>query len=308
MAKLSIIIPCYFNELNIPFTSLELLANEINFPLGTEFEYVMVDDGSKDGTFNELLKFKNANPAKVKIVKLSGNFGSYNAILAGMSNATGDCNVIISADLQDPISIMPKMYDYWLGGVKLVIGNRQNRQDPFFSKIFASFFQFLIRKFAIKNLPKGGFDYVLFDKQLKDQVISIDDKNSNSLYLLMWLKYDYVSIPYTRLGRKHGKSKWTFSKKMKLLIDTFVAFSFMPIRAISISGIFLGISALIYALVIMYQKITDNISVEGWSATMLVILFVSSFQMISLGILGEYLYRTLDASRKRPNYIIDEII
>ena len=148
---------------------------------------------------------------------------------------------------------------------------------------------------------------MLFDKQLKDQVISIDDKNSNSLYLLMWLKYDYVSIPYTRQNRKHGKSKWTFSKKVKLLIDTFVAFSFMPIRAISISGIFLGICALIYALVIMYQKITDQVSVEGWSATMLVILFVSSFQMISMGILGEYLYRTLDASRNRPNFIIDEI-
>jgi glycosyltransferase involved in cell wall biosynthesis len=308
MAKLSIIIPCYYNELNIPITSSELLANEINFPEGTNFEYVMIDDGSKDETFNKLIEFKNANPNKVKIIKLSGNFGSYNAILAGMANATGDCNVIISADLQDPISIMPKMFDYWIGGVKLVIGNRQNRKDPFFSKIFASFFQFLIRKFAIKNLPKGGFDYVLFDKQLKDQVISIDDKNSNSLYLLMWLKYDYVSIPYTRQDRKHGKSKWTFSKKMKLLIDTFVAFSFMPIRAISISGIFLGICALIYALVIMYQKITDNISVEGWSATMLVFLFVSSFQMISLGILGEYLYRTLDASRNRPNFIIDEII
>lgn len=308
MPKISIIIPCYYNELNIPVTVPELIANELNFPESTVFEYVFIDDGSKDNTLGELKKHKEIYGNKIKIVKLSGNFGSYNAILAGMKYASGDCNVIVAADLQDPIELMPQMFAYWQKGIKLVLGNRQDREDPFFSKMFANAFQFLIRRYALATLPKGGFDYVLFDRQLKEQVLAMDEKNSNSLYLLTWLKYEYVSIPYSRKKRKAGKSRWTMSKKIKLFVDSFVAFSFLPIRVISVSGLLLGLISIVYALVIMYNKLMGKIDVEGWTTMMLVFLFVSSFQMISLGILGEYLWRTLDASRKRPNYVVDEVI
>lgn len=307
MPKLSIIIPCYYNELNIPVTSKELIENEVNFPKETTFEYVMVDDGSKDNTWDKLLEFKQAYPEKVKLIKLSGNFGSYNAILAGMQHATGDCNIIIAADLQDPISLMPKMLEYWQKGIKLVMGNREDRDDPFLSKIFAKTFQFLIRRYALPNLPKGGFDYVLFDKKLKEEVLAMDEKNSNSLYLLVWLKYEYVTIPYKRMERKLGKSRWTLKKKIKLFVDSFVAFSFAPIRIITVSGFVLGAVAIAYALFILYNRLIGSIEVEGWTAMMLVFLFVSAFQMIAIGILGEYLWRTLDASRKRPNYVIDRI-
>ncbi|MDP2175530.1 MAG: glycosyltransferase family 2 protein [Bacteroidota bacterium] len=307
MPKISIIIPCYYNELNIPVTSQELIENEKNFPEGTEFEYVMVDDGSKDKTFEALQLFKKAHPSKVKIIKLSGNFGSYNAMLAGMKYATGDCNVIIAADLQDPISLMPKMLAHWQNGIKLVMGNREDRDDPFFSKIFAKTFQYLMKKYALPNLPKGGFDYVLFDKKLKEEVLEMDEKNSNSLYLLIWLKYEYITIPYKRMERKIGKSRWTMKKKIKLFVDSFVAFSFAPIRIITVSGFVLGAVAIFYALFIVYNRLVGNIAVEGWTAMMLVFLFVSAFQMVAIGILGEYLWRTLDASRKRPNFVIDKV-
>jgi glycosyltransferase involved in cell wall biosynthesis len=307
MSKISIIIPCYYNELNIPVTSIELLENEKNFPEGTEFEYVMVDDGSKDKTFEALQLFKKEHPSKVKIIKLSGNFGSYNAILAGMKYATGDCNVIIAADLQDPVTLMPKMFAHWQNGIKLVMGNREDRDDPLISKLFAKTFQFLMKKYALPNLPKGGFDYVLFDRKLKDEVLEMDEKNSNSLYLLIWLKYEYITIPYKRMERKIGKSRWTMKKKIKLFVDSFVAFSFAPIRIITVSGFILGAVAIIYALFIVYNRLIGNISVEGWTAMMLVFLFVSAFQMIAIGILGEYLWRTLDASRKRPNYVVDKV-
>jgi dolichol-phosphate mannosyltransferase len=304
--KLSIIISCYFNEANLPLTTKELIENERNFPDDVSFEYVMVDDGSGDGTFAELLKFKNQFPEKVKVIKLSGNFGSYNALLAGMKYATGDCNVILAADLQDPPELIPHMLEHWRNGIKLVLCNRTDRKDPFFSKVFAQVFQKLIKKYALKNLPDGGFDFVFFDKQLKDQVLLMDEKNSNSLYLLVWMKYPYVTIPYTRRKRTVGKSRWTLSKKLKLFIDSFVAFSFLPIRLITISGFVLGIFALLYAMFILYNRMVGNIQVEGWTTFMLVFLSVSSFQMISLGVLGEYLWRTLDASRKRPTYIVDE--
>jgi dolichol-phosphate mannosyltransferase len=308
MPKLSIIIPCYYNEHNIPVTSAALLENEVNFPPEVSFEYVMVDDGSKDGTFKALEAFKNKAPNKVKVVKLASNVGSYNAIMAGMSVATGDVNVMITADLQDPVELMPKMYEHWCRGYKLVIANREEREESFSKRLFANTFQWLMKNLALSNLPDGGFDYVLFDKSIREAIVQMDEKNTNSLYLMVWMGHEYVNIPYKRRERKIGKSRWTLKKKIKLFIDSFVSFSFFPIRAISVTGLILGIVALIYAMVVLISRFSGLIKVEGWTAMMVVFLFVSSFQMIALGILGEYVWRTLDASRNRPNYIIDKVL
>jgi len=307
MPKISIIIPCYYNEDNIPVTTQALLENEKLFPKEVEFEYVMVDDGSKDGTIPALLKFEKENSGKVKVVKLVSNVGSYNAIVAGMENATGDCNVVITADLQDPPALMVKMYDYWTKGIKLVIANREERKEGFFKNLFANTFHYLMKNFALSNLPDGGFDYVLFDNMVREQVVKMKEKNTNSLFLMIWLGFDYVSIPYARQERKIGKSRWTMKKKIKLFVDSFVSFSFLPIRAITTMGFFLGLGALTYGLFVAFAKATGLISFPGWSSMMMVLLFVSSFQMISLGILGEYLWRTLDASRNRPNYLIEKV-
>lgn len=307
MPKVSIIIPCYFNEGNIPVTTTELIQNEQLFPAGVEFEYIMVDDGSKDKTLDELVRFKDRYPDKVKVIKLAGNVGSFNAILAGMNYATGDCNVIITADLQDPPDLMPKMYDYWLKGIKFVIANRQDREEAFFSKLFANTYHALIRKFVLKNVPSGGFDYVLFDKQLREEVVKINEKNTNTIYLLAWLNYDFVNIPYIRRQRKIGKSRWTVSKKMKLFIDSFVSFSFFPIRAISVVGIFLGITAFLYGIFVIVARFSGIVQLSGWSSMMVVFLFVSSFQMVALGIMGEYVWRALDAARGRPNFVVEKV-
>jgi len=306
MSKISIIIPCYFNEGNIPVTGQELIDNEKLFPEETEFEYVFVDDGSKDNTLNELLKFKEQHKEKVKVVKLATNVGSFNAILAGFSVATGDCNVILAADLQDPPELIPKMFDYWQKGVKLVIANRQDREESFGKKFLSNFHHSMIRTFALKNVPTGGFDLVLFDRQLKEEVIKINEKNTNILYLLTWLGFDYVNIPYIRKKREIGKSRWTLKKKIKMSIDSFVAFSFFPIRLISVVGFIMGFIAMCYGIFILIARFFHYIEIEGWSSMMVVLLFVSSFQMIALGIIGEYVWRGLDASRNRPNYIIDK--
>ena len=308
MPKLSIIIPCYYNEENIPATAARLLDNEKNFQKEVEFEYVMIDDGSKDKTYDRLIDFYNYNKGKVIVIKLAGNVGSYNAILAGMKYATGDCCVVISSDLQDPPELIPKMYNYWSGGTKLVIANRSDRRDGFLSSLFANFFHSLTKRFALKKLPKGGFDFVLFDKALKEEVVKMEEKNTNTLFLLMWLGYDFITIPYTRAKREIGKSKWTFSKKIKLFIDSFVAFSFFPIRLISVIGLLLGLVSLLYGIYILIAKITGRVEVQGWTSMMVVFLFVSSFQTIALGIIGEYVWRTLDASRKRPNFTIDKVL
>ncbi len=308
MALISIIIPCYFNEENIPVTFARLQAIENKLPAGTRVEYLFVDDGSADKTLMALQSLQKTYPDKIVVIKLAGNVGSYNAILAGMRLAEGDCCTVISADLQDPPELIPQMFDYWQQGLKLVMANRQRRKEGLVKRILAQTFHGLIRQFALKNIPPGGFDFVLFDRTLCEEVVNMNEKNTNTLFLLPWMGYPYVSIPYVRQEREIGKSRWTTSKKVKLFIDSFIAFSFFPIRLISFSGLFLGVLAIGYALYILIARMMGLIDVEGWSALMMVILFVSSFQMIALGILGEYLWRTLDAVRKRPNYIVDQII
>lgn len=307
MPKISIIVPCYFNEHNIPVTFPVLLENEKNFPSDVAFEYIFVDDGSKDGTFQALMKVYEEYSHKVKVIKLSRNFGANNASYCGICNSTGDCCVVLAADLQDPPELIAQMYQHWFKGYKLVLAQKANREDSFLTKLFSNTYHNLIRNYVLNNAPKGGFDLWLFDKQLREELIKMNEKNFYLPYLFIWMGYEYVSIPYTRRKREIGRSGWTLSKKIKSFIDSFVSFTYLPLRLISITGILLGLLALMYAGMIIYSKITSKIPMQGWSSIMIVLLFTSSFIMISLGIIGEYLYRTLDAARNRPNYIIDKI-
>ncbi|MCX7729474.1 MAG: glycosyltransferase family 2 protein [Bacteroidia bacterium] len=307
MPKISIVIPCYFNEHNIPVTFPVLLENEKKFPEDVNFEYIFVDDGSKDGTFHALMKVYEQHPEKVKVIKLARNFGANNASYCGICHSTGDCCVVLAADLQDPPELIAQLYQHWLKGYKLVLAQKTNREDSWITKFFSNTYHNLIRNYVLTNAPKGGFDLWLFDKQLRDVLIQMNEKNFYLPYLFIWMGYEYVSIPYTRRKREIGKSGWTLSKKIKSFIDSFVSFTYLPLRLISIAGIILGLLALIYGGMIIYSKITSKIPTQGWSSMMVVVLFTSSFIMISLGIIGEYLYRTLDAARNRPNYIIDKV-
>jgi len=305
--KISFIVPCYFNEENLPVTFQKLLGNESNFDDSVDFEYVFVDDGSKDGTWKALEKIKQDAPDKVRLLRLGKNVGSYVAIAAGMKVATGDANVVIAADLQDPVELTVEMHRLWKSGMKLVIGQRSGNKDSFVPRFTSSFFNRLMRKYAISDLPKGGFDFVFFDKSIREDVVRINEKNTNILYLMFSLGYPTALIPYVRQEREIGKSRWTLKKKMKLFIDSFIAFSFVPIRFLSLIGILLGLGSLIYALYIVICKLTGSIELEGWSALMTTMLFIGSFQMIGLGVLGEYLWRILDEVRNRPQYnVIDE--
>jgi dolichol-phosphate mannosyltransferase len=283
-----------------------MIENEKIFPTDVTFEYLLIDDGSKDGTWNEMVKFQILYPEKVKIIKLVRNFGSTNAVFSSLPYSTGDCNVVISADLQDPPELILKMYENWQKGFKLVLANRTNREEPFLQKFVSNTTHKLVQKFGLKNLPDGGFDMNLFDVEIKDILIKMDEKNTFFPFLLMWLGYEFVSIPYVRRKRELGTSTYTLSKKIKAFVDSFVAFSFFPIRLISVLGLILGILAFIYGLIVIFGKVFGFIDSTGWSSMMVVILFVSSFQMIALGIIGEYVWRGLEASRNRPSYLIEK--
>lgn len=308
MPTLSVIVPCYFNEENIPVTVRELLANEAAFPPEATVEYVFVNDGSGDDTLGALRRAQQQFPGRMRVVDLAGNVGSYNAIVAGMAHATGDCMAVITADLQDPPELLPRMYAYWQQGIKLVIGNRQDREETGLAQALARLFHWLMRRLALRNIPPGGFDFVLFDRQVATEVLKLHERNSNVFYLMLWLGFAYVNIPYTRRRRQLGRSRWTLSKKVKLLIDSLLAFSFVPIRAISALGLGLGLVALLYGFYIIAIKLFGSNEPAGWSALMVVLLFVSAFQMVALGIIGEYVWRGLDAARKRPLYVVREVL
>lgn len=307
MPVLSVVIPCYFNEANIPATMAELLANEANLPADVTVEYVLVDDGSQDGTLRELLAVRTQHPERVRVVELAGNVGSYNAIVAGMQYATGDCTAIITADLQDPPELLVQMLSYWRQGFRLVIGNRQDREETGLAQWLANLFHGMMRRFALPNIPDGGFDFVLFDRQVREQVLQLKERNSNVFYLMTWLGHAYVNIPYVRRKRQVGRSRWTLQKKIKLFIDSFVAFSFLPIRAISVTGLVLGLIAFSYGIYLIFLRLTGTAEPQGWTMLMVVILLVSAFQMVALGVIGEYVWRGLDAARNRPLYVVKNV-
>lgn len=306
MRKLSIVVPVYYNEESLPETVPTLLGLSRYLP-GYEIELVFVDDGSGDRSLQMILDFQKQHPKNIVAVKLSRNFGSMSAILAGLGMSRGECIGVIAADLQDPPELFVEMVKIWESGTKSVFAVRTEREDPPLSRFFSSLYYLLVRTFALPGYPKGGFDFFLVDRQVVEDVLKIREKNTNLMSLIYWLGYNPVYIPYVRKKRKKGKSRWTLTKKVKLFVDTFVSFSFFPIRILSITGILSALASFLYGIIVFIMWVRGNITVQGWTAMMLMIAFTSGIQMSMIGILGEYVWRTLDETRHRPPFVIEKV-
>jgi glycosyltransferase involved in cell wall biosynthesis len=302
----SIVVPVYFNEMNLADTIPQLLALQQKLA-GYNLELVLVDDGSKDRSLSILLDFQRQFPAQIKVVKLTRNFGTIPALQAGLTVATGDCVGVIAADLQDPPELFLEMIRHWENGIKAVFAVRSDREESFAQKSFSNLYYALIRNFAIPGYPAGGFDFFLIDRQVVYEVNKIQEKNTNLMTLVFWLGYQAVSLPYTRRKRTKGKSRWTLGKKVKLFVDTFVSFSYFPIRIFSVIGIIYALLSFLYGVFIFISWLRFDIPVQGWVPMMLVLTFTAGLQMTVLGVLGEYIWRTLDEARSRPQFVIDEI-
>jgi dolichol-phosphate mannosyltransferase len=306
MKTFSIVVPVYYNETNLPETIPQLVAIGSNLP-GYQLELVMVDDGSGDDSLGVLRKFQREYPGLIKVVKLTRNFGSMAAIQAGFTVASGDCVGMISADLQDPPEIFLDMVRHWEQGTKAVFAIRGDREEHPVQKMFSNSYYSLIQRFAIANYPNGGFDFFLVDRQVVAEINRIQEKNTNLMTLVYWLGYKPVLIPYIRRRRARGKSRWTLAKKIKLFIDTFVAFSFFPIRLLSVLGLLVALGSFLYGAFVLFYWWFFGIEVKGYVPIVVVLSFNSGLQMAMLGVLGEYLWRTLDEVRRRPQFVIDEI-
>lgn len=304
MKKISVIIPCYQNQGSIPILGDKLLALRDRLRDRAQVTVVCVNDGSTDRTLTELMDFKAKAPDLVKIVNLSRNFGSYNAFLAGMTHSEGDCHVHLHADLQEPPELIEEMFTHYERGTKLVIAYRNAREDVEDVTFFASLYHFLVKRYAIRNVPKGGFDLMLFDEQIREDVLAISEKNTNIVYLISWLGYPYVGIPYTRLRREHGKSQWTFWKNVKLFTDTFFSFSDFPVyvlRVTCLSGV--SASMLFAGYLAFFAAVDAPVRWFGLFAAAAVLLL-----SVSVFVLAEYMMRVHETVRKRPNFVVNEVI
>lgn len=302
----SIVIPVFCNELNIEPTFNKIHDVVIKKNPHLKFEIIFVDDGSYDNSLEKLIELKKSHEGLIKIIKFTRNFGQVNAIYAGYSRAKGKCIVNISADLQDSPELINEMFKYHFEeNYPIVICTRSDRDESFARRTTSKMFYAAMRKLSFSNMPAGGFDFLLIDQKVKSLLLSNMEANAFWQGQILWTGYKVKFIPYTRQKRELGESKWTFSKKLKYLIDGVLGYSFLPIRLMSILGLLISLSGFIYSIFIVIAKFTGNVPFQGWAPLMILVLLLSGFQMLMLGIIGEYLWRTLDEVRRRQAYVIE---
>lgn len=302
----SIITPFYNEEEAIDdyFQKLEEIFIKIN---DIDFEFIAIDDGSKDKTFL-ILKKLALQKDNLKLVKLSRNFGKDPALTAGLDIATGDAVIPLDADLQDSPDIIPQMIKKWQEGYKVVLAQRNSRNDPLLKKLTAFLFYKLAKKIMEKDLPENVGDFRLIDKEVLKDIKNLREKNRFMRGILSWVGYESYIIKYDRNARIKGKTKYNYPYMIKHALDGIFSFSTFPIRLITYFGILLSLISFGYGIFIIYDKIFFNQAIPGYSSIMSVILFFSGINFIFIGILGEYIGRIFNEVKNRPIYIIEEII
>ncbi len=304
--KISIVTPCYYNGMNLPETYQVVKSDVFDVMPEIDFEWILVDDGSGDDTLAQALILQEKD-SRVRIVKLSRNFGEFRAIVAGLSVITGEAVAVISADLQDPPGLIPDMIRSWQAGNPVNLAVRKGREESALKNWFADTYYKLVRKWVVADYPQRGFDFFLIDKSVAQKLVLMQEKNSSIYLQLIWLGYKPTEIEYTRKDREKGQSMWTYAKRIDLFIDTFIVFSHKPIRFISTCGLFISLAGLIMAVYFIIDKINHNV-MPGWTSLIVAVLLLSGLQMVMLGIIGEYVWRNLDESRNRPLYVIEKVI
>ncbi len=302
--KLSIVIPVYYNEGNLRPLYNDIKEKIINV-IDYDYEIIMVDDGSKDTSW-DVMKSLREGDGNIKLYHLSRNFGSHAAVLCGLEHATGDCAVVKAADLQEPTELILEMVDAWKRGNNVVLAVRAGRDEKMSQTFFANLYYSIVRSACLPNMPKTGFDVYLLDRKVISVLDEFDEKNSALTGQILWSGFRTALVPYVRQARTIGKSRWTLAKKIKLVLDTLFSFSTLPIKFVTEIGAVSFVAAIILAIVELVLKLTGYITVEGWTLLFIFELLSFGIIMLSIGILGEYLWRTFDATRKRPPYIVED--
>ena len=300
---LSIVVPVYYNEGNLR-PLYEDLREKVLDVVDYECEIVMVDDGSGDGSWDVMRELAQRD-SRVKVYHLSRNFGSHAAILCGLERCAGDCAMVKAADLQEPTEMVHDMVDSWREGNNVVLAVRAGREEGRAQTTFANLYYWITRKAALPTMPKGGFDTYLVDRKVIDVLCALDERNSALTGQILWSGFRTAQVEYVRREREVGKSRWTLRKKVRLVSDTLFSFSKVPVTAVELVGVLSFVVGLVWAIVVLVSRLFGNIPVEGFTTLFIFMLLSFGVVMVTLGVLGEYLWRTFDAARGRPPYIVE---
>lgn len=309
MSKISVLVSVYKNENNIiPFYE-DFMSNIVPAfeAEGDDYELIMINDDSPDNSWS-VMKGLAARDKHIKLLRLSRNFGAISATYTGLSYATGDCIAVRACDLQEPAELTVNMYREWKAGEKVIFAVREARSDGFFNDLMSNAYYWVMRKMVDSSMPKGGFDIYMIDKDVKDQIVKMNDKNSNINLQLMWLGFHPKKLYYMRKKRELGKSSWSFSKKVKLFVDSLIGFSYVPIRMTTVTGGLFFLFAFVLGVRTVISRLNGLIDVPGYTTLLIILLFSAGVIMFTLGILGEYIWRTLEASRNRPLFVVRDAI
>jgi len=268
------------------------------------FEIVIMDDGSDDKSF-EIAQQLTIEDSRVSAYQLSRNFSTHYSIFAGLTKVSGKCAVPIPDDFQVPVETILEMYRLWENGNKIIVPYRKNRDDGFIVDAFSNLYYKIMNNFSEINFPKGGSDLFLIDQEIIDIINrNIHPKNTSTIVEVLRLGFSPVFIPMSRHKSVNEKSRWTFKKKIKLALDTFISTSSFPIKLISFLGIISSIISFTMIFYYIYAKLTGMIEVPGWT---LIVIYISLFNgliLFSLGIIAEYIWRIFEEVKDRPGYII----
>ncbi len=302
---LSMVTPA-FNEVQNLSCLYDRICASLDLLHDVEWEWIVVDDHSRDGTWGVLQALAAKEP-RLKALRLARNSGSHTAFACGLQHARGNCAAALAADLQDPPETLPALLEKWRAGAKIVWAVREGREgESAATKGFARLYYGIMRRFVgISEMPATGADFFLLDRRVIDVLNVFKESNVSLMALLTWMGFKQDRILYVKQARQHGQSGWSMEKKLKLVVDSITSFTYKPIRFMSYAGFVVALAGFLYALVVVVNALVGKPS-PGWSSLMIVLLLVGGLQMLMMGVLGEYVWRALDEARNRPRFIVED--
>ena len=303
----SVIIPVYRNAEFIPelISEFTRISAAVRARHGIDTEFVFVVDASPDDSFTLLEAALPQAAFRSQLILHARNFGSFAAIRTGLRAAQGDYCAVIAADLQEPPDLLLDFLDKLISdGSDIVIGVREGRDDPPMQRLSANLFWGLYRRFVVRDIPPGGVDVFGCNRRIRDELLTLEEANSSLIGLVFWLGFRRSEIPYRRRARAYGKSAWTLSKKINYLLDSIFAFTDLPVRILTVAGVFGIAIAVLLGLSVVIMRLAGEIEVAGYTATIVVITFFGALNTLGLGLIGAYAWRSYENTKKRPLALI----
>lgn len=300
---ISVVVPMLNEAENL--AALHGRLTQVLSALQLPYELIMVDDGSTDGTYEGLCRLHARDP-RLKCLRLARNFGHQAALTAALAHATGQAVIVMDADLQDPPEVIPDLLDRWRQGFDVVYAIRRHRKEPIAKRLAYAFFYRLLHRVAAVDVPLDAGDFCLMGRRVVEQLNALPERNRFVRGLRTWVGFRQTGVEYEREARHAGRSQYGFWKLVRLAVDGLVSFSYVPLRVASTVGFFVSLGSLLVGLYYLALRLAGHREPAGFAGIIISVLFLGGVQLITIGIMGEYVGRIFDEVKHRPVYIVSE--